>query len=245
MNAPHPHAVTVLADPRAVAEAAAERVVARIADASGHPAICLTGGSTPKRLYELLATPAWRAKIPWPNVHWFMTDDRFVREDDALSNGGMARNAFLDACAPPDNVHLIPTALASVQDAARIYHNKLEAFGREYREGEPLFDLVLLGVGPDGHTASLFPNAPALAEQTRWVTGVDEANVAPFIPRVSLTLPGLAQTREILFLATGHDKRDILRRVFAGEDLPAGHARAADGETLWLIDTAADPKVEG
>jgi 6-phosphogluconolactonase len=153
----------------------------------------------------------------------------------------MARSAFLDACAAPDTVHMIPTALASADDAARIYQNKLDAFAREYRADQPLFDLMLLGVGPDGHTASLFPGLPAVKETERLVVGVDEANVAPFVPRVSLTLPALAQTREILFLATGQDKRAILRRVFAGEDLPASHAHAADGDTLWLIDKAADP----
>jgi 6-phosphogluconolactonase len=105
----------------------------------------------------------------------------------------------------------------------------------------PLFDLVLMGLAPDGHTASLFPNAPALAEQERWVVGVNEAGLHPFVPRVTLTFPALASTREMLFLVSGADKRDILARVLSGEDVPATHARS-DGDLVWLVDRAAAPE---
>ncbi|MFG3756585.1 6-phosphogluconolactonase, partial [Klebsiella pneumoniae] len=100
----------------------------------------------------------------------------------------------------------------------------------------------LLGIGPDGHVASLFPNDhAALTERIRRVVGVPRANVAPFVPRVSLTLPGLASTHEMLFLVAGPDKQAILQQILSGADLPASHAHAADGETLWLIDRAARP----
>jgi 6-phosphogluconolactonase len=105
----------------------------------------------------------------------------------------------------------------------------------------PLFDLVLMGVGPDGHTASLFPGYPAIEETGRWVTGVPEAHVEPFVPRVSLTLPALGSCREMLFEVAGADKRAILTRVLDGENLPANRAHSI-GETVWLVDQAALPE---
>lgn len=233
----------VVADSRSLAETAAKRLVDRIAKNSQQIRICLTGGSTPRRLYELLATPSWREQIPWPRVHWFMTDDRFVPQDDPLSNIGMARAAFLDDCAPSENVHAIPTSAPTPDEAAERYEHELKSFHAAALDQEPpLFDLVLMGIGPDGHTASLFPNAPALAEQQKWAVGVAQANVAPFVPRVSLTFPCLGSTREMLFLASGNDKRDILTRAFSGENLPAMRAHATHGDTIWLLDQAAAPK---
>ncbi len=229
-------------DRQGLAETGARRLIARIAANPGRPAVCLTGGSTPQRLYELLATSPWREQIPWPRVHWFMTDDRFVPHNDPLSNIGMARKAFLDACAPPENVHAIPADKETPDEAAELYEQQLRTFHPpQLDEGSPLFDIVLMGVGPDGHTASLFPGFSALAEQRKWVIGVPRANVAPFVPRVSLTLPCLASTREMLFLVSGHDKKDILGQVLAGGDLPAARVQSAHGETVWLIDEAAAP----
>jgi 6-phosphogluconolactonase len=244
MSAPasKPHTI-IVADSQSLAEAAARRLIGRIAKNPHQVRICLTGGSTPRRLYELLATAPWREQIPWPRIHWFMTDDRFVPQDDPLSNIGMARAAFLDACAPPENVHAIPVSAASPGEAAERYEHELKSFyATPLNHKPPLFDVVLMGIGPDGHTASLFPNAPALGEQQRWVVGVERANVAPFVPRVSLTFPCLASTQEMLFLVSGAEKRDILKRAFAGEDLPAIRARAIHGETVWLLDQAAAPE---
>ncbi len=244
MTTPTPKPRTiVVADSALLAEAAAKRLVERIGKNPQQVRICLTGGSTPRRLYELLATSSWRAQIPWPRVHWFMTDDRFVPQADPLSNIGMARAAFLDACAPSENVHAIPTSAATPDEAAERYERKLKSFHAATLDREPpLFDLVLMGIGPDGHTASLFPNAPALAEPQRWAVGVADANVAPFVPRVSLTFPCLGSTREMLFLASGSEKRDILSQAFSGAQLPAMRAHATRGETVWLLDQAAAPK---
>jgi 6-phosphogluconolactonase len=235
--------VITVSDAAALAQAGAERVIARIAENSGRPAICLTGGSSPKQLYQLLATDAYRSQIPWDRVHWFIGDERFVAETDPLNNMAMARQAFLDRCAPPANVHAIPTDTASPDEAARRYEAELNSFyGAEALDpARPLFDLVLLGVGPDGHVASLFPDYPAVAETKPWVVGVPKAHVDPFVPRVSLTLPALGSCREMLFVAGGSGKRAILTQVFDGEDLPANRARSIR-KTVWLLDKAALPE---
>lgn len=232
-----------VSDAAALAAAAAERLIKRIEASKDRPAICLTGGSSPKRLYELLATDAYRKRIPWERVHWFIGDDRFVAESDLLNNMAMAKGAFLDKCAPAANVHAIQTDAASPDEAASLYVRDLQAFyGSDKLDGgKPLFDLVLLGVGPDGHVASLFPGYPGIEVTDRWVIGVPEAHVKPFVPRVSLTLPPLASCHEMLFLMSGEDKRAILGRVLAGEDLPANRARS-NGETVWLCDRAALPE---
>jgi 6-phosphogluconolactonase len=238
--------VIAVADPAALAAAAAERLLARITANSGRVAICLTGGSSPKQLYQLLATDAYRSRIPWERTHWFIGDERFVPASDPLNNMGMARSILLDRLAPAANIHPIPTATADPADpdrGAALYEQELKSFyGADALDhAHPLFDLVLMGVGPDGHTASLFPNDPALEETARWAVGVPRANVEPFVPRVTLTLPTLASCREMLFEVAGVEKRAIVTRLFAGENLPANRARST-GETVWLVDREAIPE---
>jgi 6-phosphogluconolactonase len=230
----------VAADAEGLALEAAERVTARIAANPGRIAICLTGGSSPKRLYQLLGSDVWRGKIPWQRVHWFIGDERFVPASDPLNNMAIARATFLDRNAPPGHIHPIPTSADNPDASAAAYARELQAFyGAEHLDpARPLFDLVLMGVGPDGHTASLFPGFPEIEETGRWVVGVPKANVAPFVPRVSLTLPTLASCREMLFEISGHDKQPILTRLVNGETLPATRARS-NGETVWLVDQAA------
>ena len=236
--------ILIVPDEQVLAETAAERLLARIAQARERAAVCLTGGSSPKRLYELLALEPYRGRVPWNRVHWFMGDDRFVPQDHVLHNMGMARRSFLDRVpAPSANVHSIPTEASSPDAAARLYEAELKAFYGSDRLGTagPLFDLVLMGLGNDGHTASLFPHSTALDENERWVVGVDKAGHEPFVPRVTLTFPTLASTREMLFLVSSHEKRNIMQRVLAGEDLPANRAHS-DAELVWLIDRAAAPE---
>ena len=240
------HVISV-ADPGAMAKAAAERVIARIAENPGRVAVCLTGGSSPKKLFQLLATDAWRSRIPWQRVHWFIGDERFVPADDPLNNMGVARASFLNRCAPAANVHPIPTSTADPADpdrSATLYEQELKSFyGADALDpARPLFDLVLMGVGPDGHTASLFPGYPALDRTGLWAVGVPQAHVEPFVPRVTLTLPTLGSCREMLFEVAGHEKRAILTRLFNGENLPANRARSTGGETVWLVDKAARPE---
>lgn len=235
--------VIVIADPAELAKAAASRVLARVSANDGRIAICLTGGSSPKALYGLLATEPYRSRIPWPRVHWFIGDERFVPPDDPLNNMAMARRIFLDQNAPVTNIHPIPTGTAGPDEGAQFYARVLTTFyGAEALDPRhPLFDLVLMGVGPDGHVASLFPGSPALDERGRWAVGVPKANVEPFVSRVSLTLPVLDSCREMLFQVSGADKRAILTRVFANEDLPANRAGSI-GETVWLVDQSALPE---
>src|SRR5580704_15650231 len=218
--------VITVSDPAALAKAAAERVLARIAANSDRVAICLTGGSSPKQLYELLARDPYRGRIPWERVHWFIGDERFVPANDPLNNIAMARGIFLDRFAPAANIHPIPTDTADASESASRYERELQSFygATELDPARPLFDLVLMGVGPDGHTASLFPDDPALQETRRWVVGVPKAHVEPFVPRVTLTLPALASCREMLFEVTGTEKRAILTRLQADENLPANRA---------------------
>jgi 6-phosphogluconolactonase len=234
--------VIVVADPPALAKAAADRVLARIAANPGRIAICLTGGSSPKKLYELLGTKAYRSLIPWDRTHWFIGDERFVPASDPLHNMAMARGIFLDRLAPASHIHPIPTDNSPDESAER-YQRELRSFYGADRldPGRSLFDVVLMGVGPDGHTASIFPDYPALAETERWVVGVPQAHVEPFVPRVTLTLPALASCREMLFEVAGSDKRAILTRVLDGENLPAARARSI-AETVWLVDAAALPE---
>jgi len=173
--------VIVVADADALATTAAERLLARLpppamppplpSPASGggvkRAAVALTGGSSPEGLYRLLAQEPYRSRLPWERVHWFIGDDRFVPPDDPLSNMGMARRLFLDRVkAPPANIHPMATTAESPEAAAQLYESELKHFyGAERLDrARPLFDLVLMGLGSDGHTASLFPGAPALDE---------------------------------------------------------------------------------
>lgn len=226
-------------------EGLAHRVAQWIVDLacakSGRFAIALSGGSTPKRLYQLLAASPLVEAMPWERVHLFWGDDRFVPWDDPNSNYGMARDAmFAQVPIPPENVHGIP--FQGTPDSAAVeYERTLKSF----YEAEmldptwPLFDVMLLGMGPDGHTASLFPGKPALDVKDRWVTGVPEPGLNPFVPRVTLTYPAIASARSVAFVAAGADKTAMMRRVLAGDrELPSARVTSI-GELVWFIDRAA------
>ncbi|WP_165937833.1 6-phosphogluconolactonase [Methylobacterium segetis] len=247
MTIPLPSGTRVLPDAEAVARAAADRLLAICADAPGdRVAICLSGGSTPKRLYALLAGADYVDRVPWARIHWFFGDDRVVPWDDPASNVRMAREAFgHGAPIPRTHLHFIPSDLGA-EAGARSYARTLRDFygAERFDPARPLFDLVLLGLGEDGHTASLFPGKPALHEASAWAAPVPEAGMAPFVPRITLTYPALASSRWILFLVTGAGKRDPLRRLAAGEDLPAAQVTSR-GQVAWLIDAAAADQAGG
>ncbi len=235
--------VIAVADAGALAEVAAGRVMAGIAANAGRIAICLAGGSSPKKLYRLLADEACASRIPWDRVHWFIGDERFVPAGDPLHNMTMAREILLDRFAPAPHIHPIATDADGPEASAERYARELKSFYRADRldPARPLFDVVLLGIGPDGHTASIFPGGSAAQESGRWVVAVREANVAPFVPRVTLTLPVLDSSRQMLFQVSGPEKRAILTRVLDGDNLPASRAHAV-GQTVLLADYAALPE---
>jgi len=226
--------IVVLPDLEAISRAAAERVAA-LAQARQPFTVALSGGSTPRRLYELLATSPFRERIPWAQVHVFWSDERCVPPNHADSNYRLARQTLLDRVPlPARNVHRIQGELEPEQ-AAAAYRTKLSTFlGDDGR-----FDLVLLGLGDDGHTASLFPGTTALQERTQAAVAVYVKQLASW--RVTLTLPALNAARHVMFLVSGADKAPALARVQAGEPLPAGLVRPLQGQLTWLADRAARP----
>jgi 6-phosphogluconolactonase len=225
---------------------AAEAAVATIngaVQAAGTCSIVLSGGSTPRVLYSLLASE-FRAQIPWANVQVFWGDERYVPPEDPRSNYLMAKETLLDhvAC-PPANIHPMPTHFPSAEVAARDYERTLRNhFGGKW----PNFDLVLLGIGDDGHTASLFPGSLALAERTRWVVAA-RAPVEPYV-RLTLTLPALTRTAAVYVLVAGAAKADAVRHVFerAGDWIkyPAAGVRVAAESVIWWADREAAELVD-
>ena len=205
-------------------------------------AVCLSGGPTPKRLFKLLLDRG--TKIPWERVHWFWGDERFVPMKDERSNAGMAWEALLGhAPVRRENIHVVPLTTNCARHSAEMYETELKQF---YGSGEldpvrPLFDFVLLGLGEDGHTASLFPGSPALSERKHWVTSVEDAGQEPFVPRVTLTYPVLESADEVLFLVSGPAKREVMAQVLEGEDVPAARVQP-QGQLRWFVDRAAAPE---
>lgn len=231
----------VLPDAAAVAEATADRfvAVARAAiDERGVFRVALSGGSTPKAVYPLLVAEPRVVRVDWSRVEWFWGDDRSVPPDDPESNFGVAREMLLSRLpgVEGDRVHRMPADAAERDAAARSYALELERVF-DVADGEaPRFDLIWLGMGADGHTASLFPGSDALAVRDRWVV----ANWAPALEtwRMTFTYPVLDAARSVLFVVTGRDKAGALRRVReGGSDLPA--ARVQADRTVWLVDAAA------
>jgi 6-phosphogluconolactonase len=226
-------------NPEALAHNVAEWLCGLVLASSGAFAVSLSGGSTPRRLYELLATQEFASRIPWHRVHWFWGDERFVRHDHPDSNYGMARDAFLSRVpVPKDNIHAVPTDGGSPEQATATYEATLKRFyGAETLAlDRPLFDVTLLGIGEDGHTASLFPGHPALQETRRWAVAVIGAKSEP---RITLTYPALDSSREVAFVVTGAEKRGVVARAQAGDrTLPAAMVHPV-GHLHWFTDRAA------
>ncbi len=233
-------------DAEALARAAAAEVVraaTRAVARRGAFTIALAGGATPRRLYALLADDRapFRERIPWERTHVFFGDERHVPPDHADSNYRMAHEALL-ARVPAASVHRMRGELPDAEAAAAAYESELRDFFRIPGAGEPppRLDLVLLGVGADGHTASLFPGSPALDERRRWTA-------APWIARLrsrrlTLTLPVLDRAREVLFLVSGADKAEALSRAIAPADPreePPPAARVRPQALVWIVDDAA------
>lgn len=230
---------TIVPDVNALTRAAADLFAAQAQaalQAKERFTVALSGGSTPRALYQLLAnTP-----LAWEDIRLFWGDERCVPPDHADSNYRMtAENLLARVHIPPENIRRIQGELPP-EEAALRYEDEL----RKYFDDAPRFDLILLGLGDDGHTASLFPDSPALHERTRWAVAVPHTTPPlPLVPRVTLTLPAINAARQVVFLVSGADKAqrlaEVLRAPTASPLLPASMIRPDDGELLWLADQPA------
>jgi 6-phosphogluconolactonase len=231
--------IVVVDDP---AEAAAERIATAVRRGGQ---IALAGGSTPRRAYELVAD----MRLNWNAVDLWLGDERCVPEDDAHSNYKLVYDTLVAGVADddyPGSVRRPPGELGP-ERAAEAFEEELHAaFG--YEVELPRFDLLLLGLGPDAHTASLFPNDAALGEREHWAVGVETPGMAPLVPRVTLTLPVLNAAREVLFLISGPDKAEAVARAFADApdpDAPASLVNPEPGKLTVLLDAAAAVRLGG
>lgn len=241
----NPERVTV-PDPQDLAREAAQRFtsLAREAAASrGRFSVALSGGSTPGALYRLLAREPYQGQIPWEQVHLFWGDERCVPPNDPGSNFRLASDLLIDQVPiPTANIHRVRGELEP-DAAARSYEQDLDDY---FCGPRTRFDLVLLGVGGDGHTASLFPGSPSLRETGRLALAVEAHYGDRPSSRVTLTLPAINSSRHIWFLVTGGSKASIVQAVLEGEggDLPAQQICPTAGVLTWLLDAGAASQLE-
>jgi len=238
--------VEILSDAVALANRAAQLISAQAISVNNRFIIALSGGSTPKRLYELMADPnaEYRKQLPWQKMHFFWSDERPVGPGDSESNYRMANEAMLSrVLVPEENVHRILGEKSSAQEAAAAYESQLRSFFELANDELPRLDLVLLGMGADGHTASIFPGSEVLQEKQRLVA-------APWVEklhtyRITMTLPVLNNASNVLFLVSGDDKAAILNEVINGERgrFPAQSIYPSNGSLTWLLDEAAGSKL--
>jgi 6-phosphogluconolactonase len=239
--------VRVASDLGTLSLRAAESAAGLINDAvraTGRCSVVLSGGSTPRVLYSRWASQFAQA-IPWADVHVFWGDERFVPPDHRDSNYRLAKETLLDHVpCPAANIHPVPTGLETPELAATGYEATLRGY---FRSDSPRFDLVLLGLGPEGHTASLFPQSPALVETARWVLPVTAPADPPL--RVTLTLPALNVATHIYFLVAGASKAAALQQVLTGtadaRTYPAAGVKPEGHGVIWWVDSeAAGQRIE-
>ncbi len=244
MNIPAPE-IAIYPDRATLSHAAAERFVAAAARATadGRFTVALSGGSTPRDLYADLASDEFRGRIEWGKCYFFWGDERAVPPDDPQSNYRMANETLLSRVpVPRENIFRIH-AESPPKAAAQAYEQTLKEF---FQGALPRFDLVLLGLGSNGHTASLFPFTTVVREQKRWCVSVlvDELKTV----RITLTAPVLNAGRQVMFLVAGDDKAETVREVLQGpyqpDRLPAQLIRPSGGELVWLIDKAAAAQIQ-
>ncbi len=208
----------------------------------GRMACALAGGSTPKKLYTLLASDTFRSQIRWEAIHFFWGDERHVPPDHQDSNYRMARETLLaHVPVPEDHVHRIPSERQDAEEAADSYERELREYFQLLRGENPRFDLILLGMGPDGHTASLFPGTSAVHETTRWVAAPWVEKFSTF--RITLTPAVLNEAALVMFLVSGPDKAQTLQSVLEGpyqpDIYPSQVISPTRGQLLWLVDKKA------
>jgi 6-phosphogluconolactonase len=243
---PSTRSIEVLATAADLFHAAAEEFIrtARTAiGACGRFTVALAGGSTPKSLYSLLASNY--SNFAWNRVFLFFGDERHVPASDPESNYRMAQESLIQKISiPAENIFRVPTENPDAAAAALDYENAIRKFFELKLQEFPRFDLILLGMGPDGHTASLFPGSPALAEQSRVVVAnwVEKFNTH----RITFTFPVLNRAAEAMFLASGADKAEMVRQVLEATSippLPSQRVQPSDGKLLWMLDEAAASKL--
>ncbi|MCZ6490240.1 MAG: 6-phosphogluconolactonase [Acidobacteria bacterium] len=247
-----PRGLHIFPDVKALSQAVARNLADRIKTtltAQASFSLVLAGGSTPGVLYQLLASE-YRDQIPWAQLHLFWGDERYVPPSDPRSNYRMARETLLGHVpVPQGNLHPMPTEFPEAEEAAAAYERLLRNHF-PMPDAWPRFDLVLLGMGPDGHTASLFPNSQALEEQERWVAA-SRAPVEP-VQRLTLTLPVLNHAAQVYFLVAGAEKSGALRQALAGKTdasddwkrCPAAAVQPMQGAVTWWTDQAAAKLME-
>jgi 6-phosphogluconolactonase len=243
MSRPSGPRLLVYPDSEAVAAGVAEWLLQLSMKQDGVFALALSGGATPRALYGLLAAPPYRDAFPWARTHVFWGDERFVPPDHAQSNFRMARETLLGRVPiPAANIHPVPTRAATAAGAAAAYQRELMHFyGAELlTPTRPLFDATLLGLGADGHTASLFPGSAGLCVRGSWTAAVEDARR---LDRITLTYPAIESSRAIAFLVTGKAKSAVLARLVEGDRaLPASYVRCA-GEIRLFADAEAAAEV--
>src|SRR5215472_8485923 len=230
--------VEILPDSATLAHHVAEWMISFALETKDTFRVSLSGGSTPKTLFGLLASDEFKGRFPWKRVSWYWGDERFVPYDSPESNYRMTREAMFDkAPVPADNIHPVPVD-GTPEDAARRYERTLqEAYGATTLDPAlPLFDLTLLGLGPDGHTASLLPGEPVLDERKRWMAAVSHGR--PEV-RITMTYPVIESSRRIAFLVAGKEKAAIFSAIRAGNSrVPAARVQPI-GKLFWFVDRAA------
>ncbi len=203
--------------------------------------LVLAGGNTPRNLYECLSTEQISRKMPWEKTHIFWGDERWVSHSNIDSNFAMAFNSFISKIDIPDiNVHGIPTSSRSPNDDAINYENELRDFFQKVPALPPIFDCILLGMGEDGHTASLFPGSENLKENERWIIAEESPVGSPPVPRITMTLPVLKAARNVIFLISGKKKVEIVREILddqaaASQHYPAAMVNPTAGYLTWAL----------
>ncbi len=230
---------------RAAAESFVETANRRVAE-SGKFFAALSGGSTPRRLYQMMAAPAFASRVDGSSIHLFQVDERCVPPDHASSNFTMIREAWLaPASTPSENFHRIEGEANDPAEASRRYAGAIERVISGREGNSPRFDLIFLGMGADGHVASLFPGSAALAETTSWVA-VSEPGPER-LRRITLTLPVLNAAARIVFLVSGGEKAEALARALEGRRgdglLPVQSVQPTSGQVTWFVDSAAACKL--
>ncbi len=211
---------------------------------NGRFTIALTGGSSPKKLYELLTKDPYKDELPWKNTYVFWGDERWVPTDDDRYNAKMAYETLLNHVPVPKN-QIYPMPYSDTQPPAVIARQYQDLLHKHFGTNPPQFDLILLGMGDDGHTASLFPHTPVLNEQEQWVSDVYHTGQQMY--RITLTAPFINQTKKVAFLLFGANKAQILHDVLEGnyqpEQLPTQLIKPVAGEVHWFLDEAAAAKL--